>query len=87
MEKNANAIEIIEIMKLYRKGILFNFKPYETLIAKLSMFAAIPINNIDIHCILISPCNCLLSSIYMSKWEIACGPGLRNDGGAIDTGE
>lgn len=59
MEKNANAIEIREIMKLYRKGILFNFKPYETLIAKLSMFAAIPINNIDIHCILISPCNCL----------------------------
>ena len=44
MEKNANTIEIREIMKLYSKGILFNFKPYETLIAKLSMFAAIPIN-------------------------------------------
>lgn len=56
MEKNANTIEIREIMKLYRKGILFNFKPYETLITKLSMFAAIPINNIETHCILIAPC-------------------------------
>lgn len=59
MEKNANTIEIREIMKLYRKGILFSFKPYETLIAKLSMFAAIPINNIDTHCIFISPCTYL----------------------------
>ncbi len=46
-------------MKLYEIGILFNFKPYETLIAKLSMFAAIPINNIVTHCILISPCTYL----------------------------
>lgn len=59
MDTNANTIEIREITKLYKKGILFNFKPYETLIAKLSMFAAIPINNIDTHCIRISPCTFL----------------------------
>ena len=51
IERYAHIMETIAIDKLETNGILVDFKPYETLIPKLSKFAEIPINNIDNKCI------------------------------------
>ena len=55
---NAQITEIPAMSKFAEKGIRFDFKPYEKLIPKLSMLAAIPINNMANHCMLITSCDC-----------------------------
>ena len=64
-------MEIRAINKFFSKGIFFEFRPYETLIPKLSMLAATPINNIVNHCISV-PSIKYLWSMYMGEIKIVC---------------